>query len=101
MIYNYKDPDELHMDMDIWKDARQQALSGKRTTEQYPKSRNFRGRGTTIMITIKELYEKAKANGSENYKIQLQCQDQGGTYPGTVEMDGFDIDKETEEITLF
>lgn len=26
MIYNYKDPDELHMDMDIWKDARQQAL---------------------------------------------------------------------------
>ena len=53
------------------------------------------------MITIKELYEKAKANGSENYKIQLQCQDQGGTYPGAVEMDGFDIDKETEEITLF
>ena len=53
------------------------------------------------MITIKELYEKAKANGSENYKIQLQCQDQGGTYPGTVEMDGFDIEKETEEITLF
>ena len=54
------------------------------------------------MITIKELYEKAKANGSENYKIQLlQCQDGGSTYPGTVEMDGFDIDKETEEITLF
>ena len=26
MIYNYKDPDELHMDMDIWEDARQQAL---------------------------------------------------------------------------
>lgn len=37
------------------------SLSGKRTNEQYPKSRNFRGRGTTIMITIKELYEKAKA----------------------------------------
>ena len=29
------------------------------------------------MITIKELYEKAKVNGCENYKIQLQCQDQG------------------------
>lgn len=26
MIYNYKDSDELHMDMDIWEDARQQAL---------------------------------------------------------------------------
>lgn len=26
MIYRYKDPDELHMDMDIWEDARQQAL---------------------------------------------------------------------------
>ena len=53
------------------------------------------------MITIKELYEKAKSNGSENYKIQLKCQDQGGIYPGTVEMDGFETNEETEEVTLF
>ena len=52
-------------------------------------------------MTVKELYETAKKNKVENYDIQLQYQDGGGTYNGTCEMEDFSIDDDKEEITLY
>lgn len=51
-------------------------------------------------MTIKELYEIAVAIGIENYKIQLQYQDGGGTYCGSCSMSEYEYDCNTKEVTL-
>ncbi|SDB15256.1 hypothetical protein [Eubacterium oxidoreducens] len=37
-------------------------------------------------MTIKELYEMAKANHIENFNIEIQYRDGGGYYEGTSEL---------------
>lgn len=51
-------------------------------------------------MTIKDLYEIAVAIGIENYEIQLQYQDGGGTYFGSCPMSEYEYDCNKEEVTL-
>lgn len=51
-------------------------------------------------MTIKDLYEIAVAIGIENYEIQLQYQDGGGTYCGSCPMSEYEYDCNREEVTL-
>lgn len=52
-------------------------------------------------MTIKELYEVAVAIGVENYEIQLQYQDDGGTYNGSCPMSDYEYDCNKNTVTLF
>lgn len=51
-------------------------------------------------MTIKELYDKAVILGKENYDIQLQYQDGGGSYCGSCPLEEIDYDDRCEEVTL-
>lgn len=51
-------------------------------------------------MTIKELYEEAVANGTEDYEIRLQYQDGGGCYSGSCLMEEMEYDELRKEVTL-
>ena len=53
-----------------------------------------------MAMTIKELYEYARAMGRENYKIRLQYQDGGGLYDVSCEMENVSFDMEEKTATL-
>ena len=52
-------------------------------------------------MTISELYENAKKTKSEHYEIQLQCQDGGGVYQGSITMEDFEIHDGIKEVVLY
>lgn len=51
-------------------------------------------------MTIKELYEYARATHRENYVLQVQYQDAGGIYDEKADMSGVDFDDEEKKATL-
>lgn len=53
-----------------------------------------------MAMTIRELYEYARATGRENYTIRLQYQDGGGFYDGSCEMENVTFDSGEKTATL-
>lgn len=51
-------------------------------------------------MTIKELYEKAVSEGTENFTIKLQYQDSQGFYDGSCDVTDILNDKSKKEVTL-
>lgn len=51
-------------------------------------------------MTIKELYEKAVQDGTEDYDICLQYQDGGGSYCGDTDMTDIDYRHDMKEVVL-
>ena len=50
--------------------------------------------------TIRELYEKALADGTENYIINIQYQDNGGWYNEFCEMSDIEYNHDTKRAKL-
>lgn len=53
-----------------------------------------------MAMTIKELYDYAKAMGREDYTVRLQYQDAGGQYDGSCEMESMSFDMGSKTATL-
>ena len=53
-----------------------------------------------MAMTIKELYDYARAMGRENYTVRLQYQDAGGPYDGSCEMENVSFDAAEKTATL-
>lgn len=51
-------------------------------------------------MTIKELYDYARATGRENFRIRLQYQDAGGPYEGSCDMENVTFDATEKTATL-
>jgi hypothetical protein len=51
-------------------------------------------------MTIKELYEDALSKGKENYDIELQYQDGGGTYYGSTGLTEIEYRDNYNEVLL-
>lgn len=53
-----------------------------------------------MAMTVKELYEYARATHRENYVVQVQYQDAGGFYDEKADMSGMDFDDKERKVTL-
>jgi len=53
-------------------------------------------------MTIKELYNDAVKKGIENYNIEVQYRDDGGSYPGTesIDADYIEVNNEKQIVIL-